>query len=422
MLDRRFIVQHVDEIRDNNKVRNVTVDLDRFVELEAQRRELATSIEDLNRDINANAKLAGRAGEDERAELREAGVRLKTERAKLEAALPALEDELLELQQAIPNLTHPAAPIGLTDADNREIGSGATPIRELGFEPKDHVDLGLALGLLDLEGGARVAGHGFYFLVGDLVLLDMALQRHAIAVLAEAGYSTMVTPDVARAELLTATGYSPRGSESQIYSLEGTDLGLIATAEITLAGIHQGQLLDEADLPIRLGGLSHCFRTEAGAHGRATRGIYRVHQFSKVEMFAVAHPDQSAAIHDEMLGVEKQIFDQLGIPYRIVENATGDLGAAAYRKFDIEAWMPGRGGYGEVTSTSNCTDYQSRRLNLRYRATATGRSAGLAHTLNGTAVATSRALVAVMENYQQEDGSIEVPAVLRPFVGKDRLD
>ena len=228
---------------------------------------------------------------------------------------------------------------------------------------------------------------------------------------------------MARPEIVDALGYAPRGPETQIYSLANADLCLVGTAEITLGGLYAGALLDEDALPLRLAGLSHCFRTEAGSHGRESKGLYRVHQFSKVEMFALARPEESEALHESLVQIEERLFRALEIPYRVIDVATGDLGAPAYRKYDLEAWMPGRGEngeYGEVTSTSNCTDYQARRLNIRYKVKGE-KGTNLVHTLNGTAVAASRALIAILENCQQPDGSIIVPEVLRPYVGKDRI-
>jgi seryl-tRNA synthetase len=234
------------------------------------------------------------------------------------------------------------------------------------------------------------------------------------------GFTPLTTPDVARNDVLAGTGYIPRGDETQIYSIENTDLSLVATAEITLGGMLAGQIVEAEQLPIKLCGISHCFRTEAGAHGRATRGLYRVHQFTKVEMFAFTLPEQSEAMLNHLRDLECRLFDGLGIPYRVVDTATGDLGGPAYRKFDLEAWMPGRGEFGEVTSTSNCTDFQSRRLNIRYRQKGE-KGTKFLHTLNGTAIAISRAMIAVLENYQQADGTIVVPEALRAFVGKDRI-
>src|SRR5207302_2630407 len=256
--------------------------------------------------------------------------------------------------------------------------------------------LGEGLDLIDFEAGARVAGQKFYFLQNEAVLLELALVQYAVEILIGEGYTPIITPDVARSEVLEGIGFLPRGPETQIYSLENTDLWLIATAEITLGGMHRDQILDELQLPIKYVGLSHCFRTEAGAPGRDTRGIYRVHQFTKVEMFAFCAPDQSEAIHEELLHLEERVFQGLELPYQVIDTCTGDLGGPAYRKFDLEAWMPGRGEageYGEVTSTSNCTDYQARRLKVRYKS-AGQKGTHFVHTLNGTAVAGSRGLVA----------------------------
>ncbi|NMC21363.1 MAG: serine--tRNA ligase, partial [Thermogutta sp.] len=234
------------------------------------------------------------------------------------------------------------------------------------------------------------------------------------------GFIPMTTPDLARNEVLEGIGFLPRGPETQIYSIENSDLSLIATAEITLGGYYAGRVLEAESLPIKLAGVSHCFRTEAGAHGRAARGIYRVHQFTKVEMFAFTLPQQSDAMLEHLLRLECRIFDGLGIPYRVIDTASGDLGGPAYRKYDLEAWMPGRADFGEITSTSNCTDYQARRLDIRYRVKGE-KGTRFVHTLNGTAVAVSRALIAVLENYQQADGSVVIPEVLRAWVGKDRI-
>jgi seryl-tRNA synthetase len=249
----------------------------------------------------------------------------------------------------------------------------------------------------------------------------MALQQFALRKLVEAGFTPIITPDLARNRILEGIGFTPRGAETQIYSVEDTDLSLIGTAEITLGGMHADDIFDEADLPLKYVGLSHCFRTEAGAAGRASKGLYRVHQFTKVEMFAFTAPEGSGAMHAELLAIEEDIFTSLGVPYRVLDICTGDLGGPAYRKFDIEAWMPGRGDggeYGEVTSTSDCTDYQARRLNVRYRPTGQ-KGTRFVHTLNGTAVALSRALIVILENHQRPDGLIDVPEALRPYLGKD---
>jgi seryl-tRNA synthetase len=285
------------------------------------------------------------------------------------------------------------------------------------------VELGEKHDLIDFAGGARVAGQGFYYLKNEAVLLELALQRYALGMLLEEGFTPVITPDLARTEILYGIGFNPRGPETQIYSIENSDLNLVATAEITLGGLNSGETIPAEDLPLFFCGISHCYRTEAGAAGRASRGLYRVHQFTKVEMFAFTTPEQSDAAHERIKDIECRIFDGLGIHYRVIDTASGDLGGPAYRKYDLEAWMPGRGNggeYGEVTSASNCTDYQARRLGIRYKVKGE-KGTNFAHTLNGTAVAISRAMIAVLENYQQADGSIVVPEVLRSWVGKDRI-
>jgi len=422
MLDRKYILENVEEVKTNCQRRGVEVDIDRLVALENDRRPKQQELELLNRRANEVSKSIGKARDAEEREARKReGRELRDQVTAMASEIDAVNDEIDKLSRGIPNRSHPEAPIGVDDKANLELRRGATPIPDLDFSPKDHVELGEALDLLDFEGGARVAGHGFYFLKNDAVLLDMALQRFALDMVMAEGFTATMTPDLARNEILQGTGYIPRGPETQIYSIAETDLSMIATAEITLGGLYAGATIDKEALPLKLCGLSHCYRTEAGAGGRASRGLYRVHQFTKVEMFAFTLPEDSDAMLDQLCQLECRIFDALGIPYRVVDTATGDLGGPAYRKFDLEAWMPGRGDggeFGEVTSTSNCTDYQARRLNIRYR-TKGEKGTRLVHTLNGTAIATSRAIIAVMENYQQADGSITVPQVLRPWMGKD---
>ncbi|MDR0870146.1 MAG: serine--tRNA ligase [Planctomycetaceae bacterium] len=421
MLDRRFIIENAAAVKQNCENRGVKTDVDRFVQLETKRKELQQEVEKIQAEANAVSKSIGKAPAERRDAIKEQGRQLREKGDVLTKEVTALETEADTLQRSIPNMTHPDAPIGADDTENTRYGLGKCEIPKFDFTPLDHVVLGEKLDLIDFETGARVAGAGFYFLKNEAVLLELALQRYAAGILQNAGFTLTTTPDLARNDVLQGTGYIPRGPETQIYSIDNTDLSLVATAEIPLGGMLTGQTVDAEMLPLRLCGISHCFRTEAGAAGKASRGLYRVHQFTKVEMFAFTLPEQSDAMHQEMLGLECQIFDGLGIPYQIVDTATGDLGGPAYRKFDLEAWMPGRGNggeYGEVTSTSSCTDYQARRLNARYRIKGE-KGTHFVHTLNGTAVAVSRALVAIMELYQQKDGSIVVPEVLRPFVGKE---
>ena len=419
MLDLRFVRENSAAVAENCRNRGVEADVDLVVGLAGRRSELMQELNELRQRQNQVAKSVGRERDPEaRERLIVESRRTKELVPEKEAELATVEGRLREEMLKIPNMTHPDAPIGRDETDNvemRRVGE----IPEFGFEPRDHVELGESLGIIDFEAGTKVAGSKFYFLRGDAVLLELGLVRYALDVLMDRGYEPAITPDLARDEALVGTGFIPRGPETQIYSVENADLSLVATAEITLAGSLADEILDGDNLPLRIAGLSHCFRTEAGSHGRASRGLYRVHQFTKVEMFAFTTPEQSEAMHEEMLGIEEEIFSGLGIPYRVVDICTGDLGGAAYRKYDLEAWMPGRNAYGEITSTSNTTDYQARRLAIRYRRD--GGRPQLLHTLNGMAIAVSRALIPLLENYQQEDGSIIVPEALVPYVGKKVL-
>lgn len=429
MLDIKYLLANLDEVKRNCRNRNmpphVLEDADEVVALDAQRKELLHKVEETRRRQNEVAKSTSKESDPQkRSALVEEGRQLKTNVLESEETLNRLEADIKRRMSRIPNLAHPDAPVGTTDDDNREVRKVGTP-RAFDFPAKDHVQIGRDLGLIDFEGGSKVTGNGFYFLKNDGVLLDLALQRFAVDHLLKHGFTPIITPDLARNTILEGIGFTPRGEETQIYSIEDSDLSLVGTAEITLGGLHADELLNEAALPIKYVGISHCFRTEAGAHGRASKGLYRVHQFTKVEMFIFCTPETSDAVHADLLAREEEIFTALGIPYRVIDTCTGDLGAPAYRKYDLEAWMPGRddgGGYGEVTSTSNCTDYQSRRLNIRYRpADKEAKGTRFVHTLNGTAVALSRALICVLENYQRADGLVDVPEVLRPYIGKDVL-
>jgi seryl-tRNA synthetase len=422
MLDRKFILENLDAVKRNCAQRGVPCDIDRLAALETQRRALQVQVEELNRQANEVAKSIGQAKEAaEREARKEEGRKIREQKDAAQTAHDELDREILSIQLTIPNMAHPQAPVGGDDQSNLEIRRGKHELRQFDFQPVDHVVLGERHQMIDFEAGARTTGNGFYFLKNDGVLLDMALQRYALELLMAEGFTPVTTPDLARQEILIGIGFNPRGQETQVYSIENSDLCLVGTAEITLGGMYSGQTIGDEQLPIKLCGISHCFRTEAGAAGKATRGLFRVHQFTKVEMFAFTLPDQSDAMLEHFCDLECRIFDALGIPYRVVDTATGDLGGPAYRKFDLEAWMPGRGSggeWGEVTSTSNCTDYQARRLNVRYKRK-NEKGTHLVHTLNGTAVATGRAMIAVMENFQQANGNITVPEPLRKWMGKD---
>lgn len=425
MLDLQFIVENQEAVAENCRNRGVEVDLAKIVEFRDLRSRLIQEGDQLRHEQKeVSGQIPKTKDAAQKQELIARGKELREAIAANEARLKDVEASLRSELVRVPNMTHPDAPVGRTEQDSVTVREwGEIPKRD--FEPLDHVALAEKHDLIDLERGSRVAGHGFYFLKNEAVMLEMALVQYALEKLRAEGFTLYTTPDLARDEILEGIGFSPRGPETQIYSVQDTDLSLVATAEITLGGSLKDEILDAGTLPMKLAGLSHCFRTEAGAHGRATRGIYRVHQFTKVEMFAFTAPDVSAsdAMHQEIVRIEEEIFQGLGVPYRVIDTSSGDLGGPAYRKFDLEAWMPGRGDggeYGEVTSASNCTDYQSRRLGIRCKSPER-KGTQYVHTLNGTAVAVSRALIAVLENYQQPDGSVVIPPVLRKWVGQERI-
>lgn len=419
MLDFRFIKENLDAVKQNIKNRNMTADADEVVRLFDERTSLTTELQALQQKRNENATaMKGKLDAETRATLIEAGKNLKAEIADVEEQLNNAEKALNEAAMKIPNMAHSAAPIGKEDTDNLEI-KRVGKIPEFDFEPKDHLELGANLDLIDFEAGAKVTGVKFYFLKNEAVFLEQALSLYGLNILRKHGFKPFITPDLAKEEILLGIGFNPRGPESNLYNLADENLCLVGTAEITLGGYHSGEILRKEDLPLLYCGLSHCFRKEAGAAGQFSKGLYRVHQFTKMEMFVYCTPEDAEALHEKLRDIEEEIFTGLGIPYRIIETCTGDLGAPAYRKWDLEAWMPGRNGgeWGEITSTSNCTDYQARRLNVKYK-DENGKNQYV-YMLNGTAIAMSRALISILENYQQKDGSIKIPEALVPFCGFD---
>ena len=424
MLDRKYLLENIDAVKENCDNRGVKCDVDKLVEMEAERKKLLAKVEELNRSANETSKqIKSAANNEERQAIIEKGKQLRADKDAAQKEHDELDEQIKLIQLTIPNMAHKDAPIGKDDKANLELRRGNIEARQFDFKPLDHLELGEKNDWIDFEGGARSTGAGFYFLKNDIVLLDLALQQFAVTELVKRGFTPTVTPDLARDSILEGIGFMPRGPETQVYSIENSDLSLVGTAEITLGGLYSDQTFMADELPLKLCGISHCYRTEAGAAGRASRGLYRVHQFTKVEMFVYSRPEDSDQILDDLCQIECDLFDALEIPYRVVDTATGDLGGPAYRKFDLEAWMPGRGDageFGEVTSTSNCTDYQARRLNVRFKEK-DKKGTHFVHTLNGTAIALSRALIAVLENHQNADGSVTVPEVLRPFIGKDTL-
>jgi len=417
MLDVKMVRANPDEVRRALARRGAsTSSLDEFLALEEERRRLLTDVESRRAarkrasDEIAVVKKAGGDAEQAIAAMRTLGDTIK----EREAALAEVEERLKTMLLEIPNIPLPGVPDGGEDDSVVLRHVGAPP--EFDFAVKDHLDLGIALDMIDMERGAKVSGSRFAYLKGDLVLLQFALIRYGLDIVGAKGFRPVIPPVLVREEAMYGTGFFPT-DRAQVYETIDGDC-LVGTSEVPLAAMHMQEFLAADKLPLRYAGYSSCFRREAGAAGRDTRGILRVHQFDKVEMFSFCLPEQSAFEHELILSAEEEILQGLGLPYRVVNIAAGDLGAPAAQKFDCEAWMPGQQHYREVTSASNCTDYQARRLDCRYR---TEKGPRFVHTLNGTAIAVGRTLIAVMENYQRADGSIAVPKALRPLMGKDVL-
>ena len=429
MLDYRFIKENLEAVKKNIIDRNMDpakADADLVVRLFDERTALTTALQDLQQKRNANAaSMKQKLDPETRQKYIAEGKALKEQISEAETKLNEVETALDEAGRQIPNMAHPETPIGKLDTENLEVKKVGTP-RKFDFKAKSHVEIMEALDLIDFERATKVSGPKFYYLKNEAVFLEQALIMYAMNILRKHGFTTFITPDVAKEEVLKGIGFNPRGNESNVYAIEEEGTCLVATAEITLGGYHSGEILDKSKLPLMYCGLSHCFRREAGAAGQFSKGLYRVHQFDKVEMFVYSTPEQSDELHEKLRQIEEEIFTGLGIPFHVVDTCTGDLGAPAYRKWDLEAWMPGRadeahpdGDYGEVTSTSNCTDFQARRLNVKYRDD-DGKNKYV-HMLNGTAIAVGRAMLALIENYQNEDGSVTIPEVLVPFCGFDKI-
>jgi seryl-tRNA synthetase len=391
-------------------------DLDRLRDLDERRRSLVAEVDQARAEQGSASRAIGKAGADERPVLIERASAMKTRVAELEDQLAVAEADHARAFAAVPNLPHPDAPDGV-EGDGIVLRTiGTKP--DFDFEPRDHVDLLEPAGAIDLARGAKVSGSRFAYLKGEGALLELALVRYAIDVAGRYGHVPVIPPVLVREPAMYGTGFLPT-DEQQLFLTRDDDLYLVGTAEVPLAALHMDELLDPADLPIRYVGYSPCFRREAGAHGKDTRGILRVHQFEKVELFSFVHPDGSDDEHQRILSIEEEIFSGLGIHAQVVDIPVGDLGASAARKFDLEAWLPGQDAYREVTSCSNTTDYQARRLKARIRV-ADGDNV-LVHTLNGTALAVQRAIIALVEQHQRADGSVAVPEALQPYLGAEVL-
>ncbi len=418
MLDIKFIRENPDLIKKNCRNRLVDVEVDVLLAIDVEIRTLITQIENARARRNQVSKT--KPTPDIINEMKILGDSLK----KWEADLNEKEIKFKEMLLAIPNLTHPDVVASANENDNPVLETiGKIPTFK--FTPLDHVALAEKLDLIDFERATKVSGAKFYFLKNELALLEFALIQYALEIALRHGFTPFTTPDIAKTEVVENMGFNPRGESTQVYNLGNGENAscLIGTAEITLGGLHSEEVFEMNDLPKKYIAVSHCFRTEAGSYSKFSKGIFRVHQFTKIEMFQYVLPNNAEKAHQELLDIEKEIFTGLGLPFRVIDHCTADLGGPSYRTFDLEAWMPGKpnqasgfGDYAEVTSTSNCTDYQARALNIKYRA-ADG-SKELVYTLNGTAIAIPRCLIAILENYQQTDGSVIIPKVLRSYLPK----
>jgi seryl-tRNA synthetase len=414
MLDIKFIRENPELIKSNSFNRLSPVDIDALLALDVNIRSLMTNIETARAKRNAASKT--KPTPEIIMEMKTLGESLK----KLEIELIGKEAKFKELILMVPNLTHPDVKISKDEDDNPVLETSGEPTK-FKFTPLDHVKLAESLDLIDFDRATKVSGAKFYYLKNELALMEQALIQYALKIIVRRGFTPFTTPDLAKREVLEGMGFNPRGESTQVYNIENSDLSLIGTAEITLGGYHRDEVLEMIELPKKYAAISHCFRTEAGSYSKFSKGIFRVHQFTKIEMFQYVVPEEAEKAHAELLKIEKEIFQGLKIPFRVIDHCTADLGAPSIRTFDLEAWMPGKpatdgsqGAWGEVTSTSNCSDYQSRALNIKYRK-ANG-DKDLVYTLNGTAIAVPRCLIAIMENYQQSDGSINIPKALQPYM------
>ena len=417
MIDIKYLRENPDAVRASQKGRGEDASIvDKVLAIDEVRRAAIEKFETLRAEQNLLSKSVGSAKGDEKAALLENAKELATKVKDSDLKRAEVEEESKRLIMQLSNLLDPDAPIG-TEADFVIIEHVGTP-RSFDFQPKDHVELGKLLGAIDTERGAKVAGSRSYYLTGVGAMLEFALVNYAISSALKAGFTPVIPPVLVNPAAMEGTGFLGQAAEN-VYHLEKDDVYLVGTSEVPLAAMHMDEVLPADKLPIRYAGYSSCFRREAGTYGKDTRGIIRVHQFDKVEMFSFCHPDQAKEEHKRLLQWEKDFLNAMEIPYRVIDVASGDLGASANRKFDIEAWIPTQEAYREVTSTSNCTEFQARRLNIRFK-DADGTKA--VATLNGTLVAIPRMIVAILENHQNADGSVNVPAALQPFLGTQRFE
>lgn len=417
MIDIKLLRDNPEAVKQSQRARGESVDLvDQVLRADEQRRTAIVEFEALRAEQNSLSKSIGSAKGDERTELLERAKTLAAHVKEADAKRAEAEEAVRGLALGISNFVDAAAPVG-GEADFKVIEEIGKP-RVFDFEAKDHVELGKILKAIDVERGAKVSGARFYYLTGVGALLELALVNYAIQMATKAGFTAMIPPVLVKPAAMEGTGFLGQAAEN-VFHLPDDDFYLVGTSEVPLAAYHMDEILDSSKLPMRYTGYSPCFRREAGSYGKDTRGIIRVHQFEKVEMFSFCRIEDAEAEHLRLLAWEKEFLNAMEIPYRVIDVATGDLGSSAIRKFDCEAWIPTQGAYREVTSTSNCTDFQARRLNIRIKGE---NGTSPVATLNGTLVAVPRMIVAILENHQQSDGSVLVPKALQPYLGIDRLN
>lgn len=418
MLDIKFIRENAELIKQNTKSRLSSANIDELLELDKKKKEIEGKIEDLRAQRNVGSKTKPTPEEIDK--MKRVGDEIK----ELEKELEPLEKEFQVILLSVPNLTHPDVKESQNEEDNVILEEKLKPT-VFDFTPLDHVQLAEKLDLIDFDRGTKVSGAKFFFLKNEVALLAFALNQYAFDIAIKHGFTPIITPDLAKRDILEKMGYNPRGESTQVYNVENSDLSLVGTAEITMGGYHKDEVFKSEDLPKKYVAFSHCFRTEAGSYSKFSKGLFRVHQFTKVEMFIYTTPEDSEKAHEEILNIEKEIYTGLEIPFRVIDHCTADLGGPSYRTYDLEAWMPGKpnkegiaGDWAEITSTSNCTDYQSRGLNIKYQDKNGEKK--FVHMLNGTASA-QRPIIAILENFQQKDGSIIMPKALCKYLPFEKI-
>tara|TARA_X000000368_G_scaffold417875_1_gene415571 strand:- start:972 stop:2222 length:1251 start_codon:yes stop_codon:yes gene_type:complete len=415
MLDSQILKNNLEEFNENIKKRDISIDVNHLIELDEKRRKAKFEAEQIKAEQNKLGKEIAKADKKEKENLLKKASELSDTFKTLSKESEKAEKKFLDLWIKIPNIVDPTSPVGVSDEDNKEIKKTGE-IKEL-INVKDHLEIGESLGLINVEKASEVSGSRFSYIFGDLVKIELNLVSYVLDKLSNKGFLATIPPVLVRENALYGTGFFPDDAE-QVYEIPNDDLYLVGTSEVSLAALHGDEILEYESLPLRYAGFSTCFRREAGTYGKDTTGIFRVHQFDKVEMFSFCDPEKSKEEHEFLLSVEEEILNDLEIPYRVVDVCTGDLGASAAKKYDIEAWMPSQNNYREVTSCSNTTNYQSRRLNIR---TKKDKDVSLIHTLNGTALAVGRILIALLENNQKEDGSVEFSDELSKILGVKKL-